>query len=252
MRRLAAASISGEAAWPHKSSGNGLQAPDLLLAAVLAVFIAFLDVFCSILLPFIAGMALAYFLDPVADRLERLGLEPHDGDDRHPGRLRRRLRAGADDHHSGALHPGSDFAQKLPGYITMLQQFIDAGAEFRWLPDWVEDQMGTIKDNLSAILSDRARASSPALFAQIWNSGKALRRRHLAVRGHAGRRLLSAARLGPDGRQGRSVDPARLCRRCPPDRQRDGPGDRRFRPRPGLALPHPRHLLWRRPVVSSG
>ena len=43
-----------------------------LLAAV--VFIAFVYVFSSILLPFVAGMVLAYFLDPVADRLERLGL----------------------------------------------------------------------------------------------------------------------------------------------------------------------------------
>ncbi len=33
-----------------------------------------LYVFSSILLPFVAGMALAYLLDPVADRLERLGL----------------------------------------------------------------------------------------------------------------------------------------------------------------------------------
>jgi predicted PurR-regulated permease PerM len=39
-----------------------------------AVFIAFLMVFRSILLPFIAGMALAYFLDPVADWFERRGL----------------------------------------------------------------------------------------------------------------------------------------------------------------------------------
>jgi predicted PurR-regulated permease PerM len=38
------------------------------------VLIAFLYVFRSILLPFLAGMAIAYFLDPVADRLERLGL----------------------------------------------------------------------------------------------------------------------------------------------------------------------------------
>ena len=43
-----------------------------LLAAV--VFIAFVYVFSSILLPFVAGMVLAYFLDPVADWLERLGL----------------------------------------------------------------------------------------------------------------------------------------------------------------------------------
>ena len=34
----------------------------------------FLWVFSSILLPFIAGLVLAYFLDPVADALERLGL----------------------------------------------------------------------------------------------------------------------------------------------------------------------------------
>ncbi len=35
------------------------------------LFIAFLYVFRSILLPFVAGMALAYFLDPVADRLQK-------------------------------------------------------------------------------------------------------------------------------------------------------------------------------------
>ena len=34
----------------------------------------FLYVFSGVLLPFVAGMALAYLLDPVADRLERLGL----------------------------------------------------------------------------------------------------------------------------------------------------------------------------------
>src|SRR5689334_5057342 len=34
----------------------------------------FLYMFSSILLPFVAGMVLAYFLDPVADRLQRLGL----------------------------------------------------------------------------------------------------------------------------------------------------------------------------------
>jgi predicted PurR-regulated permease PerM len=40
----------------------------------LAVFIAMLWLLQDILLPFIAGFVLAYFLDPVADRLERLGL----------------------------------------------------------------------------------------------------------------------------------------------------------------------------------
>jgi len=42
--------------------------------ATLAVFILFLWAFQDILLPFIAGFVMAYFLDPVADRLEKLGL----------------------------------------------------------------------------------------------------------------------------------------------------------------------------------
>src|SRR5690606_34486455 len=43
-----------------------------LIAAV--ILILFLYVFSSILLPFLAGMVLAYFLDPIADWLERFGL----------------------------------------------------------------------------------------------------------------------------------------------------------------------------------
>jgi len=41
--------------------------------AALASLIAVLYVFREILLPFVAGMALAYLLDPLADRLERVG-----------------------------------------------------------------------------------------------------------------------------------------------------------------------------------
>ena len=39
----------------------------------LAILILLLWLLQSILLPFIAGFVLAYFLDPVADRFERLG-----------------------------------------------------------------------------------------------------------------------------------------------------------------------------------
>ncbi len=42
-----------------------------LMAVLLVVF---LWLFSSILLPFITGAAIAYFLDPVADRLERMGM----------------------------------------------------------------------------------------------------------------------------------------------------------------------------------
>ncbi len=41
---------------------------------VLAAMIAFMWLFAEIMLPFIAGIVLAYFLDPVADALERLKL----------------------------------------------------------------------------------------------------------------------------------------------------------------------------------
>ncbi len=44
------------------------------LVGALVVFVIFLLAFRTILLPFVAGMALAYFLDPVADWLERRGL----------------------------------------------------------------------------------------------------------------------------------------------------------------------------------
>ncbi len=40
----------------------------------LAVFVLVLYVLRSMLLPFVAGMVIAYFLDPLADRLERAGL----------------------------------------------------------------------------------------------------------------------------------------------------------------------------------
>ena len=42
--------------------------------SVLAAIIVFMWLFADILLPFLAGIVLAYFLDPVADALERLGL----------------------------------------------------------------------------------------------------------------------------------------------------------------------------------
>ncbi len=43
-------------------------------AAAAAVFLAVLWLLGDVLLPFVVGGAIAYFLDPVADRLERLGL----------------------------------------------------------------------------------------------------------------------------------------------------------------------------------
>ena len=51
-----------------------LQRQVLIWAIALGVLVLFLWILGDILLPFIAGLVLAYFLDPVADALERLGL----------------------------------------------------------------------------------------------------------------------------------------------------------------------------------
>ena len=45
----------------------------LIWLAVAAIVVAFLMLTSSVLLPFVAGMAVAYFLDPLADRLEAWG-----------------------------------------------------------------------------------------------------------------------------------------------------------------------------------
>jgi len=51
-----------------------IQRQVAIWAAVIAVFILMLWLLKGILLPFVAGMAIAYFLDPLADRLEKYGL----------------------------------------------------------------------------------------------------------------------------------------------------------------------------------
>lgn len=51
-----------------------MQRQIAIWAAVIFVFIVVLWLLKGILLPFVAGMAIAYFLDPLADRLEEYGL----------------------------------------------------------------------------------------------------------------------------------------------------------------------------------
>ncbi|MDI6834133.1 MAG: AI-2E family transporter [Rhizobiaceae bacterium] len=153
-------------------SGVTLKRQAFFGLAALAGFILFLFLFRTILLPFIVGMALAYFLDPVADRLERLGLN--------------RFMA------TTVILVAfifvfvlalmiiipvlatqlNDFIQHVPGYVTDLQTFI-ATSNARWLPQWLDGQMGTIKENFSKLVTEGAGFVA-TLVAQIWNSGKAL------------------------------------------------------------------------------
>lgn len=105
-------------------------------AGVFAATVGLLWVFSGILLPFIAGMVLAYFLDPAADALERRGLP--------------RIAATSVILLSSLLvfvliillvvpllsSQVSKFAANLPDYIRALAAFIDTS-----LPDWMKERL---------------------------------------------------------------------------------------------------------------
>jgi predicted PurR-regulated permease PerM len=153
-------------------TGRSLRRQIYFWLFVLALFVLFLWLFSSILLPFVAGMALAYFLDPVADRLERIGLS--------------RMMATAVILLSfivllvvalvivvpSLASQAADFAAKVPGYVTQLQHMI-TDSNSHLVPAWLKSQMGNIKDNLSKYVGEGV-SFIVSLFVQIWASGKAL------------------------------------------------------------------------------
>lgn len=141
-----------------------------LIAAALLVL--FLYVFSSILLPFLAGMVLAYFLDPVADRLQRLGLS----------RLAATILILI-----GALillflalmvlipvlsNQLLEFAAGLPDYLARLQALIT-----RMDPGFLEETFGvnsaTLQEGLNSLLA-QGTGFVATLFRSIWSSGLAL------------------------------------------------------------------------------
>jgi len=153
-------------------SGAGLKRQVVFWLIALAAFILFLMVFSDILLPFIAGLALAYFLDPVADRLERLGLS----------RTMATVVILVAFVVLFALSlmivipllatQAADFLEKLPGYIAKLQELVTS-FDPELLPAWISSQMGTIKQSFSTILGEGAGFLGTVV-KQIWNSGMAL------------------------------------------------------------------------------
>ena len=121
----------------------------------LAVFALFLYIFSSILLPFVAGMALGYFLDPVADRLQRIGLS--------------RLAATVVILLLFVLvfvasfiiiipllvTQAADFAAKVPGYMENLQNVVTTSAT-NYMPDWLAGQLEGVKNSFSGLIKEGA------------------------------------------------------------------------------------------------
>jgi predicted PurR-regulated permease PerM len=141
-------------------------------AAALLALILILWLLSDILLPFIAGLVLAYFLDPVADALERLGLP--------------RLAATLVILILSVVgitvilllllpvlgEQIANFAKNLPGYIAALLRLFNEAA-----PAWLKQLVAKSEANPSGPVSDLAGRLAlwiGALLASIWSGGLAL------------------------------------------------------------------------------
>ena len=152
------------------ASGFRRQIVFWMLAA--AVFILFLYVFSSVLLPFFAGMILAYFLDPVADRLERWGLS----------RLAATILILVMFVIALALalmlmipilaSQLADFLDHLPGYLSQLQNLFTS-IDPEWLSSTIGVEPEALKEGLNSLLTQGAGFIS-TLFQSLWSSGKTL------------------------------------------------------------------------------
>jgi predicted PurR-regulated permease PerM len=141
----------------------------IVATLVLAIF---LYIFSDILLPFVAGMVLAYFLDPVADRLQRLGLS------RTMATLI--ILFGFVVALALALiiivpilaSQLSDFIERLPYYLSKLQEAV-TGFDPSWLERTFGVNLASARQALTSLLA-QGFSFVTAVAGSIWNSGVAL------------------------------------------------------------------------------
>jgi predicted PurR-regulated permease PerM len=138
----------------------------------LATTLAFLWLFSGILLPFVAGMALAYFLDPVADMLERRGIS--------------RLIASLLILFLFVVvfvivlmvlvpvlsNQVAGFLERLPDLATRLQGLI-ASLDNGWLGKTIGIEAKSLQENLAELMKQGAGWIG-TLVSGLWSSGKAL------------------------------------------------------------------------------
>lgn len=149
-----------------------LQRQALFWLCAFAGLCLFLYLFSSILLPFVAGLALAYLLDPLADRLERFGM----------------LRVWA----SVTILVSfvfvlvliimliapllgsqiANFVEKLPATIARLQELLVQNSP-AWLDSAVGEGMGQVKDSLGAVVS-KGVGWLTTFVASLWTGGQAI------------------------------------------------------------------------------
>jgi predicted PurR-regulated permease PerM len=141
-----------------------------LIAALL--FTLFVYVFSTILLPFVAGMVLAYFLDPLADRLERIGLSRVMATVLILVAFVIVLAIGLVILIPILAQQMADFAGRMPEYLSRLQALVT-----EYNPQWLKERFGVdpeaLREGLNSLLSSGVGFLT-TVFESIWNSGVAL------------------------------------------------------------------------------
>ncbi len=141
------------------------------LAALLALLV-FMYIFRSIMLPFVAGMVLAYFLDPVADWFEARGFS----------RLWATLTILIIFVALFALalfiivpviaQQLVDLVRDLPGYAAALQEWAASGNR-AWVERLIGERIENLNQSIGQLLSQGAEWLG-ALVTSIWQGGQAL------------------------------------------------------------------------------
>lgn len=147
-----------------------LQRQLLFWLGALAVLAIFLLLFSGILLPFVAGLALAYLLDPIADRLERLGLP--------------RIAATVVILASVLVlfvaiimlvapllgSQLASFIERLPQTVQKLQELVSSQP---WVERMVGQGMGQLRSSFGSFVSQGVNWATSFL-ASLWTGGQAL------------------------------------------------------------------------------
>jgi predicted PurR-regulated permease PerM len=141
--------------------------------AITAIVVAgFLYLFSDVLLPFVAGMVLAYFLDPVADRLQRLGLSRTWSTIFILFSFIVVLTVGLIIVIPILVSQLSGLIGNLPAYLTRLQEVITSID-----PHWLETTFGvdvkTLREGLNSLVTEGFGFATTVL-ESIWESGMAL------------------------------------------------------------------------------
>ena len=149
-----------------------LKSQILFWLAILALLVLGMWLVGDIMPPFIAGMALAYFLDPLADRLEAIGL-PRLAATSVILALALVLFLGVFILLAPLLaHQFSQFMDNLPGYIATLTKLFNDSA-----PGWLKDAIARASSGDTAngaAIAAKTASWLGAVLKSVWSGSKAL------------------------------------------------------------------------------